>query len=182
MKKYSITVLCLTTLLLPSLLFGDSKYERLLADVDAQNFPRLRKNLQDDEYISPKLYKRLIEEAKEIHERLQKKLSIWSNPRDTAAVGVGAVLTIFCGLYCIEMVDTALFKWQGDRSLIFNGRISRNDKEVAWVRAILMGFATCTFGAFVRQGYSLAYGRLQIANAKAIVRALETAGNPESGG
>ena len=176
MKKYSITVLCLTTLLSQSLLYGDSKYERLLADIDTQNLPRLKKNLQDDEYLSPEPYKRLIDEAKEIHERLQKKLSIWSDPRDLLVAVVGAVQTAVCSVCCLEMADMAMFKRVGERSLIFNSTISSNDKELAWGRAIFMGFATFMSGAIVRLGYSLKYGRMQIVNAKAIVWALEAVG------
>ena len=174
MKKY-ITVLCLTTLLSQSLLYGDSKYERLLADIDAQNLFRLKQDLQDNEYLTPRLYKRLIDEAKEIRDRLQKKLSIWTDPRDFWNVVLGTPLTVVSSVCCLEMADMAMFKRVYERSLIFNSMISSNDKEVAWGRAIFASLMICVFGYMTKQGYNLTYGRMQVATAKTIVQLLEKA-------
>lgn len=98
MKKYITAVLYVITLLTQSLLYGDSKCARLLADVGAQNLFQLKKGLLDDEYLAPNQYKQLIKEAKEIHEKLQKKLSILNDPRDYLTVLACGAQTLIAGL------------------------------------------------------------------------------------
>lgn len=181
MKKYSIIILCLTALLSQSLLFGDSKYERLLADLDAQNLPRLKKDLQDGEYLSPKLYRRLLDEAKEIHECLQKKLSIWSDPRDLLRVVVGVPLTVVCGLCCIEMIDVAVLRDPGDRALISHRGIGYDEKWLSLCLAIGASTLTSLSAYATSRGYKLTYGRMPVDTAKAIVRLFEKSRHAESG-
>lgn len=180
MKKYSIHVLCVTTLLTQSLLCGDSKYERLLADVDTQNFPRLLNDLQDDEYLPPKLYNRLIQEARQIHYELNKKRSFLNHPRDFWSVAIGAPLTLAFSLMFIEVLDVSLFRDAGNKALISRKRVAHDDKPAALGVAAVMSFLTTYFGYAASRGYNCKWGSIVIDNAQKIVRALEKARDAES--
>ena len=167
MKKYIITVVSVTILLTQSLLCGDSKYERLLTDIETQNFSRLQKDLQDDEYLSPEQYEQLFDEATGFHEKLQKMLSILSDYRDFLSVAVGAPLTLACGLYGIEMIR-----------LIAYTRIRHHTKALGLV--VGWGILTSFFWYVTSKGYRLTYGRMPVENALAIVRAVEKARDSRS--
>ena len=180
MKKYIITIVSATTLLTQSLLCGDSKYERLLTDIETQNVSRLNRDLQDDEYLTLEWYEQLIDEAREIHVTLQKMLSILSDYRDFWAVALYAPLTLVSGLYCIEMIYASMFKKYGDTGLISNRRIRYSETKFSLSLAVGSGILTGLFWGVTRMGYKLTYGRIPVENALAIVQALEKARDAKS--
>lgn len=178
MKNYFVHVLCITTLLVPSL-FGESKYERLLADVKAQNLSQLESDLQGGGYLAPKQYEQLIDGAKGIHETFQKKLSILSDPRDYLSVLIGLPVSILFGITCVYGADISR-KSMGERCLL-GEKITKSDKEsFTLVNATYCGIISIFSWYAAMRGYNLTYARKSVDNAEAIVRAVEEARDTES--
>lgn len=177
MKKY---VVCAVTLIIQSSLCVNSKYERLLVDIETQNLYQLKQDLLDDEYLTRKQSKRLIDDAREIEVGLRNKLSIISSAKDFWGLIFGAQMTLIFSLAFISDVDAFFFKRIDDRKLFSGVRISRAHKKFANFRAILFAFLTYVSGKAAKNGYNLTSGRIPVDHAQEIVQALEKACAAES--
>lgn len=163
MEKCFRMMLCMSVLLTPLLFCNDSNYERLLDDIDTQNLARLKTDLQDEEYLAPKLYSRLIDEAKGIHEKFQKRLSFVSDPRDWLRLLLGGPMTLVFGL-----------------AFIGNFVVANPRRFRSATTQFFLGYLTYLFGHATKKGYDCTYGRMRVDNALAIVQALERARDGES--
>lgn len=178
MKKYFVLLLSVAMLLVP-LLYGDTKYERLLADVQAQNLSQLENDLRDPGYLTKEQYTELINGAKSIHEKFQEKLSIFNDPRDYLRVFIGAPVCFMFALTCMYGADINR-KSVGDRCLL-DQKITQDDKDAFSQGGIFVCGAISLFSGYAAlRGYHLAYGRKPVDNAHAIVQLLEKARDAES--
>lgn len=172
MKKYILGVLLASTLFIRSGLCGDSKYERLRADIHSQNLLQLKTDLRDNEHLSQELYAVLIDEARQIHANLAKELSLF----DYLMLYGGGLLSSILLAMAVESFDTYNRK-VGEHSLFLNVQITQDAQDEALGNMFITGILGCWCAYIAKRGYDLTHGSFAraVGNADSIVWALEKA-------